>query len=160
MNRQIQDIMVASEGRYLTKTEQAVLREFMGRLDLRMAAMDEIQAKEEVIIDQTLWELLRAYPDYEQKHKGGRHKGVRDMTLVLRYATMAMVRGDSQYLDEALLIWLSTILKGIGFTIGFLEDAYRTLERVADRELTPQSAELLRPYLAQCTAALTGRKGS
>jgi hypothetical protein len=144
----------------LTKAEQALLRDFAGRLDDRLLAMEEIQAKEQVIIDSTIDEILRAYPDFEQRHKSGRQKGQRDMTLVVRYAALAMVRNDAQFLDEALLIWFGTILKGIGFAVSFLEDSYKTLERAAERELDPKVAALFMPFLRQCTAALTAHKSA
>ena len=156
MNRQIQETLAGAEGRYLTKAEQAVLREHAARLDARLTAMEEVQGKEEAIIEQLTKEILRAYPDFEQKYKHGRKCCVRDTTLVLRYAVQAMVRADLPYLDDALLTWMGTILRGVGFTANFVEDTYKTLERIAERELSPAAAELLRPYLAHVTTTLSG----
>lgn len=155
MNRQILDTLAAAEGRYLTKPEQGVLRDFAAKLEARLSAMEEVQAKEEVIIDRSLKDVLRAYPDFEQKYQNGRKSCVRDETLVLRYATQAMVRGDVSYLDDALLTWMGTILRGVGFTSNFVEDTYRTLERTAERELSAPTAELLRPYLSHVATTLS-----
>ena len=160
MNRQIQEMYLAAEGRYLTRAEQAMLRDYATQLEARLAAMEEIQSKEAVIVEQTIKQIMDAYPDYEQRHKEARNKGTRDMSLVLRYATQAMVRNDLQYLDDALLTWFRTILKGVGFTGNFIEDSYKLLGRQASRELSPEVAALIAPYLQHCVSALGGVRKS
>lgn len=157
MNRQIQEMMTAAEGRYLNQAEQTLLREFAQGMEARLSAMSEISSKESVIVDRAVKEIMRAYPDLEKKYKNPQQTGIRDETLVLRYATLAMVKNDPQYLSDALLTWLATILKGIGFTSQFLEDAYQILERTATKELSPATAKLLQPFLNQCVTALSGR---
>lgn len=157
MNRQIQEMMTAAEGRYLNQAEQTLLREFAQGMEARLSAMSEISNKESVIVDRAVKEIMRAYPDLEKKYQSPQQTGVRDETLVLRYATLAMVKNDPQYLSDALLTWLATILKGIGFTSQFLEDAYQILERTATKELSPATAKLLQPFLNQCVTALSGR---
>jgi hypothetical protein len=159
MNRQIQQIMSASEGRYLSAAEQGVLREFAQGMEARLAAMAEISGKENAIIGAAIQEIFRAYPDVEKKYKNAQQSGYRDQALVLRYASLAMVRSDPDYLSDTLLTWLKTILRGVGFTPQFLEDAYSILERTASKELSPSSAKLLQPYLAQCTRTLSGKQG-
>jgi hypothetical protein len=154
MNRQIQDIFYAAEGRYLNSGEQATLREFAQTLEVRLAAMTEISGKESVIVERTVKEVLRAYPDLEQKHKTAAQSGTRDMTLVLRYATLAMLRNDAQYLQDTLLTWMATILKGIGLAGHFVTDSYKMLERSALKELSPAAGKLLQPFLQLCIESL------
>lgn len=156
MNSQIQSMLVEAEGRYLTADEQALLRDFASRVDERLGAMAEVEGKESVIIDQTLKELVRAYPDFEKKYTSARNKGGRDLALALRYSTLAMVRGDSQFLHDSLLLWMGTMLRGLGMAPQFIEDAYKAMERVAGRELSPKVAELIRPYIQQCARELSG----
>lgn len=154
MNRQIQDIFCAAEGRYLNVGEQATLREYAQTVEARLAAMTEISGKEPVIIERAVKEVLRAYPDLEQKYKAATQSGTRDMTLVLRYATLAMLRNDSQYLQDSLLTWMATILKGLGFAGHFVTDTYKTLERTALKELSPSAGKLLQPFLQVCIESL------
>jgi hypothetical protein len=154
MNRQIQDILSAAEGRYLNSAEQAILREFAQTLEARLAAMTEISGKEPVIVERTVKEVLRAYPDLEQKYKTATQSCTRDMTLVLRYAALAMLRNDPQYLQDTLLTWMATILKGIGFAGHFVTDTYKTLERTALKELSPAAGKLLQPFLQLCVESL------
>ena len=158
MNRQIVDMLSSAEGRYLSATEQSTLRDYAQGLDARLAAMVEISAKEVTIVEQTVKEIFRAYPDMEKKFKNAMQTCIRDETLVLRYTTMAMVRDDPQYLNDALLTWLATILKGVGFAPHFIEDTYKTMALVASRELSPATAKLLHPFVLQCAAVLSGRE--
>lgn len=157
MNKQITEMLSASEGRYMTKAELALLRDFAAQLDSRLVAMEEIASKEETIIEQTVRLVMDAYPDFEKRHKEAAAKGARDLSLVLRYAAHAMLRGDAQYLEDMLLTWFRTILKGIGFTGNFIEDTYKTLDRIAIKELSPQTGTLLHPFLLQVVQTLSGR---
>ncbi|MBL9008307.1 MAG: hypothetical protein JNJ46_28865 [Myxococcales bacterium] len=160
MNRQIQDMFGSAEGRYLTAAEQSLLREYAQGLDARLSAMAEISAKESTIVEQTVKEIFRAYPDVEKKYKNAMQTCIRDETLVLRYTAMAMLRNDPQFLSDSLLTWLATILKGVGFAPHFIEDTYKTMALVAGRELSPATAKLLHPFVMQCAAVLSGKDSS
>ena len=158
MNRQLIEMLNTAEGRYLNTAEQAAMREFVIGLEPRLTAMAEISTKESTIVERTVKDVFAAYPDIEKKYKEAYKSCVRDETLVLRYCTMAMLRNDPQYLQDTLLTWMRTILKGVGFTPQFIEDTYKTLERAASRELSAAAAELIRPYLLQCASSLSKRK--
>ena len=160
MNRQLMDMLTASEGRYLTLAEQDTLREFAQGLEARLSAMTEISGKEALIVERTVKEVFAAYPDIEKKYKNAMQTCTRDETLVLRYATQAMVRNDPQYLNDSLLTWMATILKGVGFAPHFIEDTYKTMSLTASKELSPATAKLLQPFLLQCAAVLSGRSAS
>lgn len=157
MNGEIKAMLLACEGRYPTRAEQALLRDWAGRLEGRLAALEEIRQREEAIAGQTIDEVLRAYPDFERKYKDARLSCARDLTLVLRYCAQALLRGDPQYLEDSLLTWMATILRGVGFTAQFVEDTYRTLLKTAMRELSPATGEMLRPFLEQCATTLPGK---
>ena len=157
MNTEIQTMLSASEGRYPTRAEQAVLRDWASKLDARLEAMDAIRGAEESIVGQTVDEVMVTYPNVEKHYKSVRTSCTRDLSLVLRYCAQAMLRGDVKYLDDSLLTWMGTILRGVGLAPQFIEDTYRALGRVAARELSPQVAELLRPYIERCVQVLPGR---
>lgn len=158
MNHEIDAMMTACEGRYPTRAEQALLRDWASRLDTRLAAIEEVRAREEAIVGNSVDETLRAYPDLEKRVKNARQCCVRDVSLVLRYATMAMLRGDARWLEDALLTWMATVLRGIGFAPQFIADTYEGLLRAAARELSPPVMEQLRPYLERCATVLAGKR--
>jgi hypothetical protein len=156
MNRQLTEMFVAAEGRYLNEMEQTALRDFAQGLEARLAAMAEISAKETGMVERTVKEVFSAYPDIEKKFKNAMKTCIRDETLVLRYAAMAMLRNDPHYLNETLLTWMATILKGVGLAPHFIEDTYKTLALTVSKELTPATAKLLQPFIIQCAAVLGG----
>ncbi|MBL8636545.1 MAG: hypothetical protein JNM40_25200 [Myxococcales bacterium] len=157
MNRQIEQMFAAAEGRYLSPSEQSSLREFAQGIDARLIAMTEISSKEAVIIERTVREIFRAYPDLEKKYKNAKQTCMRDETMVLRYAALAMLKNDPQYLNDSLLTWMATILKGVGFAPHFIEDTYKTLAAEAAKELNPATMKLLQPFLTQCAQVLSGK---
>jgi hypothetical protein len=158
MNTEIQTMMTACEGRYPTRAEQALLRDWAARLDARLAALEELRVREDAIVGATVDEVLRKYPDLEKRVKGARQCCMRDESLVLRYCGLALLRGDPAWLEDSLLTWMATILRGVGFSPDFIADAYQTLTRSAARELSPTTMELLRPFLDQCVASLAGKR--
>jgi hypothetical protein len=155
VNHAITDMLKQADGRYLTKDEGALLREFASSLEARLAAMEELSQKEGKIIDRAIKEVMRAYPDYKDKYPEGQQKGTRDMTFVLRYCAHAMVRNDARFLEDTVLAWLTTILRGVGLRANLIADAYRAVEKFTLEELTPGSAELIRPWIQMATSALS-----
>ncbi len=156
MNHEIDAMFTAAEGRYPTKAELALLREWAARLDARAAAVEEMRTKEEAIVRLTLQDVARAYPDLDKRIRDARQKCARDLTLVLRYCAAALLRGDPKHLEDTFLTWFATILRGIGFAYPFVSDTYTTLARHAAAELSPPVAEMFRPYLELCVTTLTG----
>jgi hypothetical protein len=155
VNHAITDMLKQADGRYLTKDEGQLLREFASSLEARLAAMEELSQKEGKIIDRAIKEVMRAYPDYKDKYPEGQQKGTRDMTFVLRYCAHAMVRNDARFLEDTVLAWLTTILRGVGLRANLIADAYRAVEKFALEELSPTSAELIRPWIQMATSALS-----
>lgn len=158
MNRRIQELFTTAEGRYLTKEESDQISQLVASVPARLSAMQEVSEKEATIVEATMREVLRAYPDLEQKYRAVRPKGTRDIALALRFATSAMVRNDPVALQAELLSWFNTILKGVGLAGSFVEDTYKTLERIAARELSPATMEKMAPFLSQLTIALSARR--
>ena len=110
------------------------------------------------------FDLVVLDPPSFAKSKQSRYAAIRAYTrinaLALRYSALAMVRGDSRFLHDALLLWMGTMLRGLGMAPQFIEDAYKAMERVASRELTPKTAELLPPFIQQCGRELSGAASS
>lgn len=158
MNNEIRTMLTACEGRYPTRAEQAMLRDWASRLDGRIAALEEIRAREDAIVGATVDDIMRRYPDLEKRIKNARQCCVRDQALVLRYCALALLRGDPRWLEDSLLTWMATILRGVGFSPPFIADSYQTLTQTAARELSPTTMEQLRPFLEQCIAVLAGKR--
>jgi len=158
MNPEIRAMFTASAGRYPTKAEQALLRDWAGRVDQRLAALDELRSHEEKIIGDTIDEVMRTYPDFERRYPSGRARATRDITLTLRYCGQAMLRADLKFLEDELLLWMSTMLRGVALTAKFIEDTYVILRRACKNDLSKESFELVRPALELCVSVLPGKR--
>ncbi len=148
MNQMITELFKRADGRYLTRDEGKVLRDFTRGLEARLTAMEELATKEARIVERALKEINRAYPDYREKYPEGQMKATRDMSFVLRYCAHAMVREDPRFLEETVLAWLATILRGVGLRSALIADAYRAVDRFAADELSAATYGLLKPFLA------------
>jgi hypothetical protein len=154
MNNHIEQLLSDAEGRYLEPTEQSALIEFASGLDHRLAVMRALQQHEADIIEATMQALWKEHPEMKVKHPHAYKKGVRDMTLVLRYAAMAMVRECHDYFEQKVLHWFKTILVAFDMTDP-IRFAYSELIRQTERRLSAAHFETIAPYLRQARDILS-----
>lgn len=155
MNTEIRGMLSNAEGRYLEPTEQSALKDFAESLDERLEAMRAVQAKEGALVDRTAEAVKEDHPEAETKHDKLEDKLRRDVTLVLRYCTMAMVRDDASFLEEKLLHWFRTIIEAYQMT-DYADTAYGALLGAAEDELEGAHYKKLRPFLEMSHEVLTG----
>jgi hypothetical protein len=148
MNHQIEQLLSDAEGRYLEPTEQSAMIDYASSLEHRLAAMRAIQQHEAEIIEATMQAMWKEHPDMKVKHPHAYKKGVRDMTLVLRYSSMAMVRDCHAYLDQKVLYWFRTIVLAFEMSTP-LRFAYAELMRQAEARLAPDHYAAIMPFLQQ-----------
>ena len=154
MNTEIKSIFSEAEGRYLEDQEAAVLNRYASTLSGRLEAMEAVRSKEKAIVEETVEAVWRKHPEVETKWSNARQTTIRDITLVLRYCTMAMVRDDMEFLRDKLLYWMRSILQA--FQMGpILDTAYRALPRRVEAHLSPGYVKLLAPYLKETHRILT-----
>lgn len=155
MNRDIRGMLSDAEGRYLEPTEQSMLKEFAESLDTRLETMRAIQAKEGEMVEPAVQAVLEEHPEAARKHDKLEDKTRRDVTLVLRYCTMAMVRDDQSFLEEKLLHWFRTIIQAYEMT-DFADTAYSKLLGAAADQLEDRHYKIVRPYLETSHEILIG----
>lgn len=154
MNTQLDSMLSDAEGRYLEVGEESRLLAYSMSVPHRIEAMKAVQANESKIIDETLEEIWARHPQFDSRHAMAREKARRDITLVLRYAALAMVRDDQTMFSERLLYWLTTILNA--HNMGpVIDTAYRALARRSEAHLATQHLELMAPYLRMAHTILT-----
>lgn len=155
MSQPIQQILTASEGRYLTAAEAAALREAATRLATRLVAIDELQNKESTLCDLTLREAIEHSAELKARYQAGKLTALRDLGVILRYVAQAAIRDDAAYLETQLLSWLGSVFQGAGLGGEPQKALLTALVSVARRELSPESAETLTPFLNQCARSAT-----
>ncbi len=154
MNTEIKEMFSDAEGRYLEADESQKLKQFAQSLQSRLETMEAVKAAEKAIVSETLDAVWETHPEIESRYTKARENCTRDVTLVLRYCAMAMVREDMTFLRDKMLYWLRTILQAFQFG-PILDTTYRVLPRRVEAHLTPGQVQLLAPYLKETHRVLT-----
>lgn len=135
-----------TEDGYLSAADQQRLLDYSQTVEARLRALRELESQEDRICTDTTNLIFERYPKVE-KRPDGRDKTIRDLALILRYCGLAMLRDDPQFLENQLLHWLRTMLVAFQFGNNCLADSYVWLDQRSQQSLSPESYELLRPYL-------------
>jgi hypothetical protein len=147
MNSEIRAIFLESEGRYLSDEERQKIVDYMDGLKSRLGFAKLIEEAEEGAVRFCIDNTRKRYPNFDKYHDKAWAKAFRDVQLTTRYATQAMVLGETKVLEEKLLFWLRTILAGLNFTPEFNRDTYTYLTEGFRQALPPDAFEEFQPYL-------------
>ncbi|TNE48869.1 MAG: hypothetical protein EP343_13350 [Deltaproteobacteria bacterium] len=154
MNVTIEQMLNEAEGRYLTAEELKQVNEFTASIPKRIAAMKSIERSEERIVAEVINVVWQRHPEFEAKHNYSKAKCTRDVGLVLRYCSMALLRNDTHFLSEKLLVWLRTILNSFEFG-NTIDTTYSQLMEASKRHIKGEYYEMLEPYLQLTHHVLT-----
>ncbi|HEY9858288.1 MAG TPA: hypothetical protein V6D16_02200 [Candidatus Obscuribacterales bacterium] len=143
LNHTLEKNILEADGRYLNSRELDPLEQYLQSYKVRVETYQELRDHSDKLVLQSLRKLAQAYPEIIQQH-GQRCKY--DMTEVLRYIAVSILRDDEVFFKEQMMSWLDTILlahrKTSQCTI-----AYRALQEAITSSLSPTSGTLVRPYL-------------
>jgi hypothetical protein len=147
MSSQLPKLARATEGRYFQPDERQALLDKAATLPLRFQAADQLQEREETIVQAVMEALQERYPESSAIKGPALAKTRHDVQLVLRFNMQAMVLDDMRWLEEKVLFWLRTILAAGNFTPQFSRDCFTLLREQVEKNINPESAALLQPYL-------------
>ncbi len=148
MNPTLNRLIDEASGYFLCDTDQATILEYTNSLPRRFAVSKAVEQVEETVVGKTVEEMRNKYPNFFEKyHDYASEKGIRDISLVLRYTVLAMICADLTFQKERLLTWLSSIYGGLNFTPEFNRDAYTLLRDHLQQHLAAEDFTLLEPYL-------------
>jgi hypothetical protein len=147
MNSKIGAIVHQSEGRYLHPDEMQFLQEYVDALPHRIAIYRSLQAKENALLDRVITKFQPMVPNLTRQHGSlAWERCRRDLAQVWRYASLAMLLQDEDFLRDKLLYWLETILKSLKMR-DECKPAYKLLLESLQFVLTEAESKLIRPYL-------------
>ncbi|MBW4521049.1 MAG: phycobilisome protein [Scytolyngbya sp. HA4215-MV1] len=149
-NHTLEQNFLQADGRYLTFQELYPLEQYVQSYATRVETYRQISEHNDKLILLALRELAQAYPDLFQKH-GARCKY--DMTEVLRYAALSILRDDETFFKEQMMAWLDTILLAYHRTSQCVS-AYRFLQDAINKTLPGACSNLIRPYIDLITNTL------
>ncbi len=137
-----------AEGRYLNAQELLALEEYLDSFALRLRTHQLLRDHESQIIANVMARYLKQDSTLEQRFgPEAKQKCIQDMTEVLRYSAIALLRNDEEYLKENLLYWLQTIMRALDKQ-DTCKLAYSLLQEAITEVLPIDSAKLTNQYIA------------
>jgi len=143
LNHDFEKNVLQADGRYLEAHELFPMEKYVQSYAARLHTYQQIQENSEKLTLQALRKLAQTYPELIQQH-GQRCKY--DMTEVLRYIALSVLRDDEIFFKEQMMVWLDTILLAYKRN-AFCVVAYRNLQEAIALTLPGAAANLIRPYL-------------
>lgn len=137
------------EGRYATDLELEELETYLSSIDNRVSTYEKIANQSQTILNSVIEKTLFT-EDFPQTNKCQR-----DLTIVLRHCSAAMLINDLDRLREGFLLWLQTIVKAFKCT-RYTQVEYRILQEVIKTILTEQEMEIMLPSLQLAHTLLAG----
>ncbi len=150
LNRALGKSFLGLDGHYLSAQELGALERYARSYAVRLHVYEQLRDHSVVFVLQALNQQEQVYPELMQQHsKRCRY----DMTEVLRYIALSVLRDDETFFKAQLLSWLQTILRAYGHTT-HCATAYRFLQVVIAVTLPPEGVALTRPYFDLITKTL------
>jgi len=143
LNYTLDKNVVEADGRYLDAQELQPLEEYVQSYAARLDTYQQLRDVTEKVVLMALRKLATTYPELVQQH-GGRCKY--DMSEVLRYIAIAILRDDETFFKDQMMVWLDTILLAHKRQAQ-CGQAYRNLQEAISATCSAPATNLIRPYL-------------
>jgi hypothetical protein len=143
LNHDLEQQIVAADGRYLTSEELRTLENYVNSYALRLETYQKISQHSDAIVLNALRKFARVHPEIIQQ-SGKRCQY--DMSEVLRYIALSILRDDEFLFLEKIMFWLDTVLRAHHKQTA-CSKAYQHLLEAVEEALTPANCSLIRPYI-------------
>ncbi|MBD2177749.1 hypothetical protein H6F42_12580 [Pseudanabaena sp. FACHB-1998] len=146
----IQELINQAQDRYLATDELGQMEGYVTSLPERLKLYKVIRDREidilQTVADQVASELA-SVTDEELE------AGVKNLILVLRYCSMAMLLNDENFLKERLLNWLEGIMSMRDMR-RLNETLYKLLNQVLRQQISPSQLALIQPLITTAQVTL------
>ncbi len=151
MLKQLSSLMIEADGRYATERELQFLKDYLQSVDQRISTYEKVRDAADIIISEIEAEKnLRNQTEQEKLfYMGSEDRSqtcLRDMKGILRCSAAAMLVDDLERMRQAVLLWYYTIVRAFSYQKD-AEIMYRLLEKLVEKNLTEEEAELMKPIL-------------
>ncbi|MBD0334663.1 MAG: phycobilisome protein [Cyanobacteria bacterium Co-bin13] len=144
LNHSLEKQIVAADGRYLTPEELRSLENYVNSYAQRLETYQKISQHSDAMVLNALKKFARVHPEIiQQSAKRCQY----DMSEVLRYIALSILRDDEFLFLEKVMFWLDTVLRA-HHKQAACSKAYQYLQEAIDETLTPASCSLIRPYIS------------
>ncbi|GAB4227307.1 MAG: hypothetical protein Kow00121_55970 [Elainellaceae cyanobacterium] len=143
LNYSLEEKIIEADGGYLDTSGLRSFEQFVHSYGARLETYQNLRDRSAALVVQSLRKLAQTHPEVVQKH-GQRCQY--DMTEVLRYIALSILRDDEIFFKEQMMSWLDTILLAYKRQ-DHCTTAYRYLQDAINAGLPPSNSTLIRPYL-------------
>lgn len=143
INSQLEELIGKSEGRYMTAKELQPLKHYMETVSERSKTYLLLQEKSDLLVRHALKKLMSVHPDTVKKNA---KRCYYDMSMLVRYLALAMLRDDSHFFNEVIVLWQANILTAYRQQKACL-DAYGHLQETFKDHLPTSANRLIEPYM-------------
>ncbi len=150
MNRTLDEKIGFVDHVYLTDTDLFNLERFANSFSIRVKTYNLLRDRTDEITIQTLKLLSQQYPELVQKQL---QRCKYDMSNMIRYTSLSILRDDELFFRETLMDWLANIINSYQVAKE-CSTAYRLFQTVVDQMLPPECAALIKPYSEMAIATL------
>lgn len=150
MNRTLDERIGDVDRVYLTDTELFNLERYANSFSVRVKTYNLLRDRADEITIKALKLLAQQYPELVQKQL---QRCKYDMSNVIRYTSLSVLRDDELFFSEALMDWLANIINSYQIAKE-CSTAYRLMQSVVDEMFPAECAALVKPYSDKAISAL------
>lgn len=150
MNRILDEKARGIESVYLTDIDLLSLERFASSFSLRVKTYNFLRDRADEIMMRSLKLLAQQYPELVQKQL---QRCKYDMSNVIRYISLSILRDDELFFRETLMDWLANIISSYQVAKE-CSTAYRLMQSVIDEMLPAECAAMIKPYTEMSTSSL------
>jgi len=150
MNRTLDEKIADIDHAYLNDSDLFNLERFANSFSVRVKTYNLLRDRTDEITIKSLKLLAQQYPELVQKQL---QRCKYDMSNVIRYASLSILRDDELFFRETLMDWLANIINSYQIAKE-CSTSYRLLQSVIEEMLPAECAALVKPYSEMAVAAL------
>ncbi|PZO36685.1 MAG: hypothetical protein DCF19_21000 [Pseudanabaena frigida] len=146
----IQELINQAQDRYLASDELGLMESYMNSLPDRLKLYKLIRDREIDILQAVADQVPSELPNVTVEDL---EMGIKNLILVLRYCSMAMLLNDESFLKERLLNWLEGIMSMRDMR-RLNETLYKLLNQGLRQQFSPAQLALLQPLITSAQVTL------
>lgn len=143
LNHTLNKFVLEADGTYLDSKGLQPLEQYIQTYQSRVETYNLLREHSVALVQKALRKLAQTHPEVIQKHA---QRCQYDMSEVLRYIALAILRDDETLFKEQMMAWLDTILLAHK-RHEHCSTAYRYLQEAINAAFPASSSSLIRSYL-------------
>jgi hypothetical protein len=150
MMPKIQELINQAQDRYLVADELGLMESYVSSLPDRLKLYKQIRDREIDLLQAVADQVSAELPTVTDEDL---ETGIKNLILVLRYSSMAMLLNDENFLKERLLNWLEGIMSKRDMR-RLNETLYKLLNRGMRQQFSPAQLTLIQPLITTAQVTL------